>query len=362
MLLGIVLHASLPYVVFDIPGWPSDKSDSEIITLIFQFIHLWRMPVFFILSGFFSNLLIARHGWIYWWKNRGLRILLPLIIFSPLMMATIPWIFKYGNTQKFEFFYSFEGYPHHLWFLWHLVIFLIFSVILKLYVLIICKILISIKLNNLINIFSKSNHYIFKFLFYSKIPIPFIFLISFLSFGESGTDLIPNPILSGMYFMFGYQLFNHNNLESIVRNWKYYSLISVFFFVLHTLVDIKIIELDFENHPVYWIPFILIKNFNSVFFSLFFISLFEYKFFKFNKISRIFSDSAYWIYLIHLPIVTFITFFMLRFDFPIEFKFILSILLSSLISYISYKYLIRTSYIGVLLNGKKHKFSWKMFD
>ena len=103
MLLGIVLHASLPYVVFDIPGWASDKSDSEIITLIFQFIHLWRMPVFFILSGFFSNLLITRHGWIYWWKNRGLRILLPLIIFSPLMIATIPWIFKYSKIWIFLF-------------------------------------------------------------------------------------------------------------------------------------------------------------------------------------------------------------------------------------------------------------------
>ena len=58
MLLGIVLHAALPYVNMDVPDWPSDKSDSEIISIIVQFIHLWRMPVFFILSGFFANLLI----------------------------------------------------------------------------------------------------------------------------------------------------------------------------------------------------------------------------------------------------------------------------------------------------------------
>ena len=85
----------------------------------------------------------------------------------------------------------------------------------------------------------------------------------------------------------------------------------------------------------------------------FFIGLFEHKFLDHNKILRIFSDSAYWIYLIHLPIVSFITFFMFRFNFAIEFKFILSILLTSIISYLSYKYLIRSSYIGVLLNGKK---------
>ena len=63
MFMGIVLHAALPYVNFNIPDWPSEKSSSEPITVIFQFIHLWRMPLFFILSGFFSNLLITRHNW-----------------------------------------------------------------------------------------------------------------------------------------------------------------------------------------------------------------------------------------------------------------------------------------------------------
>ena len=31
MMLGIVLHAALPYVVFDVPDWASEKSDSQII-------------------------------------------------------------------------------------------------------------------------------------------------------------------------------------------------------------------------------------------------------------------------------------------------------------------------------------------
>ena len=362
MLLGVVLHSALPYVNMDVPDWPSDKSDSEIISIIVQFIHLWRMPVFFILSGFFANLLISRNGLTYWWKNRVSRILLPLIIFSLLMMTTLPWIVKFGYTQKLEFFYSFEGYPYHLWFLWHLLIFLVLSVILKLYFLIISKLLIFLKLNKLINLLSKTNHYFLKFVFYSKIPIPFILVISIFSLGETGPDLILNPVLSGLYFMFGYQIFNNHNLQNIVRTWKYYSLISIFFFVLYTLINIEIIKLDFESHPIYGIPYILIYNFSSVFFALFFIGLFECKLINYSKILRIFSDSAYWIYLIHLPIVAFITFFMFKFDFSIELKFMLSILLTTLISYISYKYLVRPSYLAVLLNGKKRKFSWKMFE
>jgi peptidoglycan/LPS O-acetylase OafA/YrhL len=99
-----------------------------------------------------------------------------------------------------------------------------------------------------------------------------------------------------------------------------------------------------------------------VFFSLFFIGLFECKLISFTKIFRIFADSAYWIYLIHFSIVTFITFFMFKFNFSIELKLMLSILLTTLISYISYKYLVRSTYLGVLLNGKKRKFSWEMFE
>ncbi|GIT11925.1 MAG: hypothetical protein CM1200mP33_1110 [Chloroflexota bacterium] len=74
MLLGIVLHAALPYMGVSDSIWPSDKYDSNVITIIFQFIHLWRMPVFFILSGFFASLLVSKYQWSYWWKNRILRI------------------------------------------------------------------------------------------------------------------------------------------------------------------------------------------------------------------------------------------------------------------------------------------------
>ena len=39
MLMGIVLHSALPYVSFNIPDSPDEKSSSEPITIIFQFIH-----------------------------------------------------------------------------------------------------------------------------------------------------------------------------------------------------------------------------------------------------------------------------------------------------------------------------------
>jgi len=104
MVLGIVLHAALPYIP-GIPAsiWPSDDSSSYPIKIIFEFIHMWRMPLFFMLAGFFANLVIARRSWDSWWANRFLRIGLPIAVFFPLMGLMLPPIWKYGQTGQINF-------------------------------------------------------------------------------------------------------------------------------------------------------------------------------------------------------------------------------------------------------------------
>ena len=60
MLLGIVIHGALPYMPNVEAFWPADESSSNVINAIFQFIHTWRMSLFFILAGFFAKLVISR--------------------------------------------------------------------------------------------------------------------------------------------------------------------------------------------------------------------------------------------------------------------------------------------------------------
>ena len=55
MLLGSVLHAALPYMPGVEAFWPTDRDSSRLIHAIFEFIHIWRMPLLFILTGFFAN-------------------------------------------------------------------------------------------------------------------------------------------------------------------------------------------------------------------------------------------------------------------------------------------------------------------
>ena len=91
----------------------------------------------------------------------------------------------------------------------------------------------------------------------------------------------------------------------------------------------------------------------TVLFSIGFIGLAEAKFGSYNPFSRFISDGSYWMYLIHLPIVAFTTFFL--FDWPLlpEIKFILSIAFTTVICLITYRSFVRSSFIGMFLNGKR---------
>ena len=352
MLLGIVLHASLPYIEGLPKGlWPSDKNTSNIIAIIFEFIHIWRMPIFFIISGFFANLVITRKSLIIWWKNRFLRLVLPAMIFFPIMSLTIPWIFKYGYTGNINFFFSNEGQPHHLWFLYHLFIFVLFSIFIKFFGLIIYKFFKQINLIVVVDIFNTVKSFLGRHIFDSRFPILMIFVFFIFNL-FTGADLIINPLASGLYFLFGYRLYKNNLLFDFIKsNWKFYLIggltVTIIFFILNTQAS------NFAKEDVRWIPWVILKISSAVLLSFSFIGLAEQKFSNLNPIVRFISDSSYWVYLIHLPLVAFITFFMFKITIFAELKFLIAIILTSAICLVTYKYFVRSTIIGILLNGKK---------
>ena len=352
MLLGIVLHASLPYIEGLPKGlWPSDKNTSNIIAIIFEFIHIWRMPIFFIISGFFANLVITRKSLIIWWKNRFLRLVLPAMIFFPIVSLTIPWIFKYGYTGNINFFFSNEGQPHHLWFLYHLFIFVLFSIFIRFFGLIIYKFFKQINLIVVVDIFNTVKSFLGRHIFDSRFPILMIFVFFIFNL-FTGADLIINPLASGLYFLFGYRLYKNNLLFDFIKsNWKFYLIggltVTIIFFILNTQAS------NFAKEDVRWIPWVILKISSAVLLSFSFIGLAEQKFSNLNPIVRFISDSSYWVYLIHLPLVAFITFFMFKITIFAELKFLIAIILTSTICLVTYKYFVRSTIIGILLNGKK---------
>ena len=77
MLLGIVLHAAL---AFTPDVWVvQDKERHDLFGLLVEAIHGFRMPVFFLMSGFFTAMLWRRRGLNALIEHRLSRVLLPLL-------------------------------------------------------------------------------------------------------------------------------------------------------------------------------------------------------------------------------------------------------------------------------------------
>jgi glucan biosynthesis protein C len=92
LLLGILLHALMPFLPPDPAGGPSwlvtDDETSMGALLIVGTIHLFRMSLFMVLAGYFGRMVLRRRGVWSYLQDRFVRILLPAVVFWPV--AVLP--------------------------------------------------------------------------------------------------------------------------------------------------------------------------------------------------------------------------------------------------------------------------------
>jgi glucan biosynthesis protein C len=74
---------------------------------------------------------------------------------------------------------------------------------------------------------------------------------------------------------------------------------------------------------------------------------------KQSSIVRMISDSSYWIYIVHLPLLWCIQFVLLDYDWPMLVEFFVSTFSTIIIGFVSYLIFVRWTPVGWLLNGKK---------
>lgn len=98
MLLGIALHAALAYAG---AGWVvSDERTSAGLGLGVAAIHGFRMPLFFLLSGFFSAMLWHRRGLMRLLSQRARRILLPLVLGCLTIVPAMSGVTEWSISQQ----------------------------------------------------------------------------------------------------------------------------------------------------------------------------------------------------------------------------------------------------------------------
>ncbi|CAN5245690.1 acyltransferase family protein [soil metagenome] len=132
LLLGVVLHASMAY--FPTRIWVvQDSETSPVASGLFFAIHLFRMTTFFLIAGLFAHMMLNRRGVVGFIKDRAIRIAGPLaglwwIVFGAIL-AVLIWTAVIANGGTMPTGGSppppltAETFPlTHLWFLWVLLI------------------------------------------------------------------------------------------------------------------------------------------------------------------------------------------------------------------------------------------------
>ncbi|MGA1566672.1 MAG: acyltransferase family protein [Ilumatobacteraceae bacterium] len=91
MLLGVGLHASLAFFP---AGWPVTDGTANVdgwFDEFFHAVHGFRMPLFFLMSGFFTTMLFRRRGLGSLLRQRVTRVALPLVIGVFTIVPLVDW-------------------------------------------------------------------------------------------------------------------------------------------------------------------------------------------------------------------------------------------------------------------------------
>ncbi len=340
MLLGIFLHAA----IFLIPGdsWPVQDPWANTVPANRNFygvvmfgIHGFRMPLFFLLSGFFTAVLWTQRGLRRLLDHRMKRIGLPLALGTITVIPVTQWVKEGENFDlaTWPITWFLDGFDH-LWFLWMLLILAgVFMLAVKLGV--------------------KFHH----FAWWLLVPLSILpmFLMDQKSFGaDTSTHVIPEPKVLGYYalfFFFGSFLYQR---KIAIRRWWV-----VFLPPTLTVIFLSGIVLLYPDDfwpwgpEVAWFVVTILQTAYTWLMCFGLFGLFRCVASKERYWVRYLSDASYWLYLWHLALVVALQEVLADMVFSVHLKFLIICLLVPGVLLIMYEWGVRYTWIGTMLNGRR---------
>jgi glucans biosynthesis protein C len=368
LLLGIVLHACLSFV----PGippelWPiSDLHKSTSLAITMFVIHIFRMSVFFLIAGLLSRALFHRLGLKTFCRNRAARILAPLalgwIVCFALIIAVVLWALAKANHGVMP-----QALPKammdagpnfmHLWFL-YLLVWLYGIVILA---------------RNALPVIDRKGAIAAAADSWLRtaITLPFGSLIMALPIAAAlffipnwvGAMGVPTPaytvippatplFIYAYVFAIGWLLDRKwQLLDALARQWLLNFLLGlagalVCLFILGAQAPATVVQ----NHKLLYAAAYAIA---LVCWTLAFVGAGLKYFNNDSALIRYLSDASYWMYIMHLPLVMALQTSLMLVDLHWAIKFLSINAASGVILLATYRYGVRSTWIGLLLNGKK---------
>jgi glucans biosynthesis protein C len=369
MLLGIWFHASCSYATLAIPAWHfKDASTSAIFDVSVLLIHVFRMPIFFALAGFFARFAWQRVGTRAFLRNRTTRILLPFVVGWPILFvitqmgsgyaaslathAPLPWLTGdfYRSGKIFSVLVTM-----HLWFLYYL----IFLYLLFMAMAAVVRRCVSAD-------WQEQAERRFRRLLSSPwrsliLAVPTCIPLYFMRTATLETDasflVQPKTLFAyAIFFGFGWLLYRQADLLPGFRKhaWRQVLvalLISPLYFLSIQRSLRAIPPMGLGLHV-----FAVISGSIVVWLFVFGImGLFIRYLDRSSAKIRYLADASYWMYLVHLPLMIWIPLAIRSLHLPAVVKFIIVLTISVPVLLASYEWCVRYTIIGRVLNGPRKR-------
>lgn len=369
LMLGVAFHASLSFL----PGpqiWVVRDVPSDAVATFGFVTHLFRMTLFFVIAGYFGRMLVERRGVGGFVRNRATRILAPLVAFWPLIMAGLVACFVWGAATMNGGTLPVNAPPPppmtlatfpltHLWFLYVLLIFYAAALAIRGLAGVVDR---GHRLSGPVDAAMRA---------LVATPIGPVALAAPLAvaltalpvwFGWGGiptpdTGFVPNmAALTGYGVAFGFGWLLQRQavlLDSFKRWWPIHLAAAV-------LLTIACLALLGQSSPIVPVAGGSHKTIYAICYAL---AVWSWTFgligaaLRFlvseRPAIRYLADASYWVYIVHLPVVMAMQVLMFALPLPALIKWALVVAASSLILIASYHLLVRHSWIGAWLNGRK---------
>jgi glucan biosynthesis protein C len=376
LLLGVLLHTAEGFLPKQIPTALAQRSiDALPFVLGLHYIHIFRMSSFFLIAGFFGCLLWHREGSVGFIRNRLGRILLPLVLgwllFDPMITCVAIWQARvkaaamaarapetslwHATLSAFTTGEVFrDRFPlEHLWFLYYLLL---------MYALVLCLRWMCGKWANGARRIADT---VFRTVLESwwgticiAVPLTGAFYHMAPSRGlRTPHGLTPDKTVLLAYFIFfviGWFLFRQPDLLRILERRALRSSVvgvvagiwplALLAHTANTAARLTRME-TLSNSAAYALAMVLV--------TFGFIGIFLRWMSTPRPVVRYLSDSAYWIYLAHYPLVTALLVALAPWPVHWSVKIPIIVMGSLAILLLSYHFLIRYSWIGMLLSGPR---------
>jgi peptidoglycan/LPS O-acetylase OafA/YrhL len=366
LLLGIVLHATLSFI----PGqrfWMIlDTHPSVALAVLFFVIHVFRMTTFFLIAGFFAHMSFHRRGAVRFVTDRLQRIALPLLIGWPMVFAAmvlvVMWAASFlpGSLAKVPRNWppTLPSFPlAHLWFLYVLLEFYAGTIVLR------AAVMWTDRSGRLRAGIDRVIGFIMRSPFAPAIlalPIGICLSLDPTWSGWMGVrtpdaSLVTNTqavIGFGTAFGLGWLLHRQRELLPVLRQRWLLNLLAAFSLVAASLALFGLPPRPIHNDAIHlagsvcYALAIWTTTFAAIGSALRFLS-------GYSRTRRYLADSSYWLYIIHLPLVMALQVMVSQLDWPWALKFGLILLIALPVMLASYQLLVRHTFIGVVLNGRR---------